>query len=153
MAKRRSRGGSIVVVRGAAPVARGGYAIARAAGRGALAAARWAAREEEHRLWAIGAALGLGAARRYGVRIPRPIEGVSPALQYGLIAWGIGRLTKSRIAEHLATGLLAVGAYEAVAFTSRTREEIERLMEEQAADTTTGAVSDVRNVDIVGEVR
>jgi hypothetical protein len=86
------------------------------------------------------------------VRIPKPIEGVSPALQYGLIAWGVGRLTRSRVAEHLATGLLSVGAYEAFAFTSRTREEVERLLEEQSAESTTGAISDSDVREVVGEV-
>jgi hypothetical protein len=53
----------------------------------------------------------------------------------------------------LATGLLSVGAYEAVAFTSRTREEVERLLEEQGTEAATGAVSEVRRVDdVVGEV-
>lgn len=78
--------------------------------RGASAAAR-AAMTERHTVAAVGAAAVLGIARRQGVQLPS-IPALGVAGTYGVAAWALGRMTRSRVAEHVATGLLSVAAYE-----------------------------------------
>lgn len=82
-------------------------AIAR---RGISAAAR-AASAEKHTLVAVAGAAGFGFLRRQGVSLPAfgPLTAEATA---GLVAWGIGKYTKNRMASHLATGLLSVAAFD-----------------------------------------
>ena len=93
--------------RRAAIVGAAGGAIVR---RGASAAAR-AAMQEKHTLTAVAAAALLGYARRMGYT-PPTLGPLSPEATAGLAAWAIGRFTKNRTAEHVATGLLAVAAHD-----------------------------------------
>jgi hypothetical protein len=81
--------------------------------RGVSAAARIAA-SERHTAAAVGAAAVLGFAARSGVQLPR-IDAIGTAGTYGLVAWGIGRFTRSTVAQHVATGLLSVAAYQLAA--------------------------------------
>lgn len=86
---------------------------AKAAGvarRGYSAAARVAS-QERHTLVAIGGAAVLGYMKKQGVQLPK-INALGTPGTYGLIAWAIGRFTKSPVAQHVATGLMSVSAYE-----------------------------------------
>lgn len=78
--------------------------------RGLTLAAR-SAIEEKHRIVAIGAAAGLGMAERHGVALPK-IEGIGVAATYGVAAMILGKMTKSRMLDHAATGLLSVAIYQ-----------------------------------------
>jgi hypothetical protein len=82
-------------------------AIAR---RGASVGARMAM-AEKHTAAAVGAAAVLGFAARSGVQLPK-IDAIGTAGTYGLVAWAIGRWTRSNVAQHVATGLLSVAAYQ-----------------------------------------
>jgi hypothetical protein len=82
-------------------------AIAR---RGATVGAR-IAMTERHTAAAVGAAAVLGFAARSGVQLPK-IDAIGTAGTYGLVAWAIGRWTRSNVAQHVATGLLSVAAYQ-----------------------------------------
>lgn len=124
-----ARGGrtSVVVV----PAGGGtGRRIARVAGRAAARYGAQLAREEKHTLVALGAAAFMGLATRMGWNLPK-LPGSTPALSAGLVAWGIGKFSKNEIARHAGTGLLSVGVYDLIAYTGRTREEIETLVERQ----------------------
>lgn len=113
--------------------ARGAGRIARAGARAASRAAWRAAQAEQHTLAALGAAGIFGWARRSGTELPKPLgESVPTPLQYGLIAWLLGRWTKSKTMEHVATGLLSVGIYDAAAYTAETREQVEQLLTAQS---------------------
>lgn len=116
--------------------------LARAGARAASRAAWRAAQAEQHTLLALAAAGLFGWARRTGADLPKPLGEAIPApLQYGLLAWVLGRWTRSRTAEHVATGLLSVGIYDAAAYTDDTREQVEQLLASQAGDRATrGAV-------------
>lgn len=78
--------------------------------RVASSAARMAA-SERHTAAAVAASAVLGFAQRSGVALPK-IDAIGTAGTYGLIAWGIGRWTRSPVAQHVATGLLSVAAYQ-----------------------------------------
>jgi len=78
--------------------------------RGASAAAR-AAASEKHTLIAIVSAFAVGFAEAKGMQLPK-VGPLSPAGTAGLAAWGIGKFTKSKTAQHVATGLLSVQAYQ-----------------------------------------
>lgn len=92
---------------------------ANLARRGATAAAR-AAASEKHTLTALGAAAVLGYVEGSGTQVPK-IDALGTAGTYGAAAWMIGRATKSRIAEHVATGLLAVAVRDMVARSAANR--------------------------------
>jgi len=86
---------------------------ARAVGfarRGVSAAARVAS-SERHTIVAVGSAAVLGFMKKQNVRLPK-FDALGTPGTYGLIAWAIGRFTKSPVAQHVATGLMSVSAYE-----------------------------------------
>lgn len=85
-------------------------ALARGARRAGTAAAQ-AAVSERHTLAAVGAAAAYGFARSRGVALPF-VGALGMAGTYGLAAWALGRYTKSRTMQHVATGLLSVAAAE-----------------------------------------
>lgn len=84
---------------------RAGRATRRAGG----AIARGAS-EEKHRLAAIVAAGALGWAKKSGWSLPS-IGPLGTSGSAALIAYGIARMTGSRVASHAATGLACVAAY------------------------------------------
>lgn len=101
-----------VVARAPAPTIRisAPAAIARRAGRAVRRAAPRVGRavaSEKHTITAIVAAGVLGFAEKSGVALPS-LGPVGPAGTAGLIAWAVGRATKSQTASHVATGLLCV---------------------------------------------
>lgn len=69
------------------------------------------ASSEKHTLVALGAAAVLGYAEKQAFPLPS-IGPLGPASTTGLIAWAIGRATRSTMAAHVATGLLSVGLYK-----------------------------------------
>ena len=85
-------------------------AIAR---RGASIAGRYAM-QEKHTIAAVAAAAVFGYLRRANVGLPK-IDAIGTTGTYGLVAWGLGRWTKSPIAQHIATGLLSTAAYQLAA--------------------------------------
>jgi hypothetical protein len=85
-------------------------ALARGARRVGGAAAS-AALSERHTLAAVAAAAGYGFARSRGVALPY-VNAIGMAGTYGLGAWFLGRYTKNRTMQHIATGLLSVAAAE-----------------------------------------
>lgn len=89
--------------------------------RGASAAAR-AAASERHTLTAMGAAAALGYVEGSGTQVPK-IDALGVAGTYGGLAWMVGRFTKSRVAEHVATGLLAVAVRDMVARSAASRAQ------------------------------
>lgn len=94
---------------------------ANLARRGASAAAR-AAASERHTLTAMGAAAALGYVEGSGTQVPK-IDALGVAGTYGGLAWMVGRFTKSRVAEHVATGLLAVAVRDMVARSAANRAQ------------------------------
>lgn len=78
--------------------------------KGMTLAAR-SAMEQKHRIVAIAAAAGLGMAEKNGVALPK-IEGIGVAATYGLAAMVLGKMMKSRMLDHAATGLLSVAIYQ-----------------------------------------
>jgi len=85
-------------------------ALARGARRAGVAAAQ-AAVSERHTFAAVAAAAGYGFARSRGVTLPY-VSALGVAGTYGLAAWALGRYSKNRTMQHVATGLLAVAAAE-----------------------------------------
>lgn len=79
--------------------------------RRGLSAATRAAQTEKHTLTAIIAAGSLGFAKRMGVNLPR-IDALGTAGTYGAAAWVAARFMKSKTLSHVATGLLAVAAWQ-----------------------------------------
>lgn len=65
----------------------------------------------ENQLLAVAGAAGLGFLQKQGVAIPKLIGSLSVPANAGLIAWGAARLLKSTMLDHLATGMLCVGAF------------------------------------------
>ena len=125
------------------PAARSGarrYAgqLARRGASAAASAAAKAAMAEKHRITAVAAAAVLAIARRNGYELPT-VAGLPPAVAYGLAAWAAERFTKSRVAGHVATGLLSVGIYDAIAYTRETREQIDTLVEAQAEESSSSS--------------
>lgn len=125
----RARGTSVVVVRSGGT----GRRIARVAGRVAGRVASRIAQEEKHTLVALGAAAFMGIAKRQGWNLPT-IGGMHPALTFGAVAWAVGKFSKNEVARHLATGLLSVGLFDALAYTRETREQIDALLETQRSE-------------------
>lgn len=85
-------------------------ALARGARRAGAAAAQ-AAVSEKHTFAAVAAAAGYGFARSRGVSLPY-VGALGVAGTYGLAAWALGRYSRNRTMQHVATGLLAVAAAE-----------------------------------------
>lgn len=83
---------------------------ARTVGRAGLAAAQ----AEKHTLAAVGAAALLGYMSRSGEANLPHINALGVPGTYGAALWAIGRMGKSRVASHMATGLLSIAAYEMV---------------------------------------
>src|SRR4051812_17498819 len=81
--------------------------LARAGGRFAATQAM----EERHTLVALGGAAIAGYVQRNNIQVPH-IAAIGVPGTYGLAAWALGRYTKNRTMQHLATGLLAVAAYQ-----------------------------------------
>jgi hypothetical protein len=80
--------------------------------RRAASAAGSMARDETHTLVAIGAAGAIGLAERLPqIQALSIIPGVGPAGTLGLAAWVAGKITKSKTAQHMATGLLSVAIF------------------------------------------
>jgi hypothetical protein len=88
-------------------------AVARRGGRAALSAAR----DEKHTITALAAAGALGLAKRYSVDLPK-IGKLGTAGTYGVGAYLVGRFTKSKTWQHVATGLLSVALHEMASGTS-----------------------------------
>jgi len=91
--------------------------LARRAGAGARRAGSAAARaamSERHTIVAVGAAGVLGLMARQGVQLPH-ISALGIPATYGLAAWGLSKVSKSRMMEHAATGLLSIGVFQLAA--------------------------------------
>jgi hypothetical protein len=72
----------------------------------------------------VASALGLGLVEGKKFELPH-IKQIGVAGTYGLAAWLIGRFTRNKIIQHLATGLLAVGAYQ-LGFSLMFKGELEK---------------------------
>lgn len=96
----RAKGAALVVYRKAAPIVRRGASIAGKA-----------AADEKHTIAAVLSALALGYAEQAGIDIPS-IPGLGDAGTLGVGAFVIAKVSKSRTARHVATGLLSVAAYQ-----------------------------------------
>jgi len=90
----------MVVYRRAAPTIK---KVGRAAGVAAL--------EERHTIAAVLAAIALGYIEKNNVPVP-DVLGIGTPATAGLAAWILGKTTKSRMARHVATGCLAIAAYQ-----------------------------------------
>lgn len=101
--------------------------LAKRAGSAAARTAAKAAAQERHTLAALAAAAIAGAARRYDWQLPT-IGDMPPTLTWGLGAWAFGRWGKNKMAQHVATGLLSVGLYDAIAYTQETRDQLDELL-------------------------
>lgn len=85
---------------------RAGHHIRRAAGTAGRKAL-----EEKHTLMAVVGGAALGLIEKEGIALPSiPKLGISGT--YGVVAWAAGKYLKSRTLSHVATGLLAIAAYE-----------------------------------------
>jgi len=81
-------------------------AVRKIAGKAAQAALA-----EKHTITAVAAGAALGLAERNN--LPLPYLGVlGRAGTYGLAAWAIGKYTGNTMAQHAASGLLSIAAYE-----------------------------------------
>jgi len=67
--------------------------------------------DEKHTLAAVGAAAVLGLMQGQGMSLPH-FTAVGVPATYGVAAWALGRYSKNRTVQHVATGLLAVAAYD-----------------------------------------
>lgn len=85
----------------------------RYAGRAMTAVAN-RAREEKHTIAAIGAAAALGFAQKQGWNLPH-LPFLGTAGTYGALAYVASRYAGGRTLRHVATGLLAVAAYQLTA--------------------------------------
>lgn len=93
-----------VIVARAAPIAR------RVGG-----AALQAARDERHTIAAVVSAGVLGYADREGMLESWSlIDGIDPKVQLALAAFLVAKVTKSRTASHVATGIGSVAVYDLV---------------------------------------
>lgn len=81
--------------------------------RGGQAAAALA-RDEVHTLTAMGAGAALGYIESRNVQVPH-IKTLGISGTYGGVAWALGRYTKNKTMQHVATGLLACAVRDAVA--------------------------------------
>jgi hypothetical protein len=87
--------------------------VGRAAGVAAL--------EERHTIAAVLAGAVLGFLEKNQTNIP-DILGIGTPATVGIGAWIIGKTTKSRMARHVATGCLAIAAYQYARTGSATSE-------------------------------
>jgi hypothetical protein len=78
--------------------------------KGMTIAARTAI-EEKHRMGALLAAAGLGLAEKQGIALPT-FPGFGAAATYGVAVMIAGRMMKSKMLDHAATGLLSVAIYQ-----------------------------------------
>jgi hypothetical protein len=99
----------MVVYRRAAPIAK---RVGRAAGVAAL--------EERHTIAAVLAGIVLGYVEKNHVAVP-DVLGIGTPATVGMGAWILGKTTKSRMARHIATGCLAIAAYQFARTGSATR--------------------------------
>lgn len=115
MARRRRSSVRTIVTRAPSPVIRIAgpppirYARARSVARRSVAGAGRAVASEKHTLSAIAAAIVFGMVEKSGTKIPS-IGPLGPAATVGVAAWLYGRMSKNQLAQHVATGLLAVAA-------------------------------------------
>lgn len=79
--------------------------------RRASSAASKLAMSEQHTIAATASAAVFGFMKRQNVNLPH-FDALGTPGTYGLVAWAIGRYTKSPMAQHIATGLLSVSAYQ-----------------------------------------
>lgn len=79
--------------------------------RRASSAAAKLASSEQHTIAATASAAVFGFMKRQNVNLPH-FDALGTPGTYGLVAWAIGRYTKSPMAQHIATGLLSVSAYQ-----------------------------------------
>jgi hypothetical protein len=100
MRRGKAKHAAMVVYRRSAPVVK---KIGRAAGAAAL--------EERHTIAAVLAGIVLGYAERNHVAVPDPL-GIGTPATVGIAAWLLGKTTKSRMARHVATGCLAIAAWQ-----------------------------------------
>lgn len=92
-----------IAVRSAPVVRRVGSAAARAAA------------DEKHTLMAAAGAGLLGYLDKNGhLDSWSLIDGVDPKTQIALGLWAVGKFTKNKIAQHVATGAIAVAIYSMV---------------------------------------
>jgi hypothetical protein len=72
-----------------------------------------AARDERHRLYAVGGAIAIGYAEKHGIALPHS-KSLGMAGTYGLLGWAALKagLVRSRSLSHVVTGLLSVAAYQ-----------------------------------------
>lgn len=115
MPSRRTAAARTVVRQAAAPPVRVSIArsVGAAAGRGARRAGSALARgasEEKHRIAAVVAAGLLGLAKRSGINLPS-IGPLGTSGTAAMLAYGVHKMTGSRMASHAATGLACVAAY------------------------------------------
>lgn len=82
-----------------------------AAARRSGGAAAKAASAERHTLAAVGASAALGFLKRNNVTLPKVAALGTPGT-YGLALWMLARWTNSKVAGHMATGLLCLAAYD-----------------------------------------
>ena len=86
--------------------------ISALARRGSSAAAG-AAREEAHTIAAVVASAALGYAERENMLDSVPhVTALGVAGTLGVAAWAAGRFMRSKVASHVATGLLSVAAFK-----------------------------------------
>lgn len=69
---------------------------------------------EKHTMTAVAAGAALGLVKRNNVPIPY-IEAIGLPGTVGLAVWAVGRFTGNQMAQHAASGLLAIAAYELAA--------------------------------------
>lgn len=81
-------------------------AVRRVAGKAAQAAL-----SEKHTMTAVAAGAALGLVERNDIPIPY-IEVLGKPGTLGLVAWAVGKYTGNQMAQHAASGLLAIAAYE-----------------------------------------
>jgi hypothetical protein len=82
----------------------------RAVRIGASAAAR-VARDQRHTMVGVAAAAAAGFLQRSGTQLPH-IRALGVAGTYGLGALILAQATRTPMAQHVATGLLAAAAYD-----------------------------------------
>ena len=78
--------------------------------RGTSAAARMAA-DQRHLLLASAGAFALGYAKRNGIKLPK-LGSLTTEQSAALLALGVAAFTKNKTARHIATGAVAVAAYQ-----------------------------------------
>jgi hypothetical protein len=68
--------------------------------------------DQQHTLYAVGAAAALGWLQKEGMLANIPnVQGIDKVALLGAAAWGAAKWSKNRTVDHVATGLLSVAAY------------------------------------------